>query len=48
MVSRWILLLVLHNVRYFTSVAMSLKEQKKLLSEIINAIFRLDSNEYKN
>ena len=33
--------MVLHNVRYFTSVAMSLKDQKKLLSETVNAIFRL-------
>ena len=33
-------MLVLHSVRYFTSVAMSLKEQKKLLSETVNAIFR--------
>ena len=33
-------MLVLHNVRYYTSVAMSLKEQKKLLIETVNAIFR--------
>ena len=32
--------MILHNVRYFTSIAMSLKEQKKLLSETVNAIFR--------
>ena len=32
--------MILHNVKYFTSVAMSLKEQKKLLSETVNAIFR--------
>ena len=42
-----VLLLVLHNVRYFTSVAMSLKEQKKLLSETVNSIFRLVHNSFE-
>ena len=28
------------DVRFYTLVAMSLKDQKKLLSETVNAIFR--------
>ena len=38
---RWVLVQVLHNVRFFSSVATDQKIQKKLITEYVNTFFRL-------
>ena len=38
--SAWVLFKVLHDLRWFCTVGKGFKEQKKLLTDVVNAFFR--------